>query len=107
MKKEKIKSQEAELTMEALRERLEELKDEEFILSIFYRLILEVGLLAIGLIYVILGIGLVNYLIQRNWLQVGIILGIGAIAFVGSMFAQILATGLEALSGKFVEFVFT
>lgn len=46
-------------------------------LSIFYRLILEVGLLAIGLIYVILGIGLVNYLIQRNWLQVGIILGIG------------------------------
>ena len=55
----------------------------------------------------ILGIGLVNYLIQRNWLQVGIILGIGAIAFVGSMFAQILATGLEALSGKLVEFVFT
>ncbi|WP_314822217.1 hypothetical protein [Stomatobaculum longum] len=34
MKKEKIKSQEAELTMEALRERLEELKDEAFILSI-------------------------------------------------------------------------
>lgn len=34
VKKEKIKSQEAELTMEALRERLEELKDEEFILSI-------------------------------------------------------------------------
>ena len=76
-------------------------------LSIFYRLILEVGLLAIGLIYVILGIGLVNYLIQRNWLQVGIILGIGAIAFVGSMFAQVLATGLEALSGKLVAFVFT
>ena len=45
-------------------------------LSIFYRLILEVGLLAIGLIYVILGIGLVNYLIQRNWLQVGIILAL-------------------------------
>lgn len=34
VKKEKNKSQEAELTMEALRERLEELKDEEFILSI-------------------------------------------------------------------------
>lgn len=34
MKKKKIKSQEAELTMEALRERLEELRDEEYILSI-------------------------------------------------------------------------
>lgn len=34
VKKEKIKSQEAKLTMEALRERLEELKEEEFILSI-------------------------------------------------------------------------
>lgn len=34
MKKEKIKSQEAELTMEALRERLKELRDEEYILSI-------------------------------------------------------------------------
>lgn len=34
MKKEKIKSQEAKLTMEALRERLEALKDDKFILTI-------------------------------------------------------------------------
>ena len=34
VKKEKIKSQEAELTMEALRERLEALKDDKFILTV-------------------------------------------------------------------------
>ena len=34
VKKEKNKSQEAELTMEALRERLEALKDEKFILTV-------------------------------------------------------------------------
>ena len=34
VKKEKIKSQEAKLTMEALRERLEALKDDKFILTI-------------------------------------------------------------------------
>ena len=34
MKKEKIKSQEAKLTMEALRERLEALKDDKFILTV-------------------------------------------------------------------------
>lgn len=34
VKKEKIKSQEAKLTMEALRERLEALKDDKFILTV-------------------------------------------------------------------------
>lgn len=76
-------------------------------LSIFYNLFLKIGSFAIGFIYLVLGICIISCLVQQMWIYVVLMLVVGTIGFVGVMFAEALAMGLEALIGKLVRFIFT
>ncbi len=76
-------------------------------ISIFYKLFLHVGSFVLGLVYLFLGLCIVSCFMQHNLIYAAVVVATGAIVFLGAMFAEAVSMGLEALTGRLSEFIFS
>lgn len=75
-------------------------------LTIFYKLFLHFGVIVIGLGYLVLGITVIGCLWEHQFIYATVLIGTGAVAFLGVMCAEAISLGLEALTGKLCRFIF-
>lgn len=77
------------------------------VFTIFYKLALGVTGFAAGIIYLIFGVCIVIALLQRYWVNVGIVFAAACVVFLITMTAELVLMGLEALSGLLSGFIFS
>ena len=77
------------------------------VFSIFYSLALNISAMVVGLLYLVLGICIVMLLFQQAWIYAALIFGFAVLVFLAVMFAELISLGLEALTGKLSQFVFS
>lgn len=75
--------------------------------SLFYKLLLHLGTIAIGIVYIVLGLCIVSCLMQHNLIYAAVVVATGAVVFLGVMFAEAISLVLEALTGKLTGFIFS
>ena len=74
------------------------------VFSIFYSLALNISAMVVGLLYLVLGFCIVMLLFQQAWLYAALVFGFAVLAV---MFAELISLGLEALTGKLSQFIFS
>ena len=77
------------------------------VFSIFYSLALNISAMVAGLLYLVLGICFVMLLFQQAWIYAALVFGFAVLVFLAVMFAELISLGLEALTGKFLQFIFS
>ena len=77
------------------------------VFSIFYFLALNISAMVVGLLYLVLGICIVMLLFQQAWIYAALIFGFAVLVFRAVMFAEMISLGLEALTGKLLQFIFS
>ncbi len=77
------------------------------VFSIFYSLALNISAMVVGLLYLVLGICIVMLLFQQAWIYAALIFGFAVLVFLAVMFAELISLGLEALTGKLSQFIFS
>ncbi len=77
------------------------------VFSIFYSLALNISAMVAGLLYLVLGICIVMLLFQQAWIYAALVLGFAVLVFLAVMFAELISLGLEALTGKLSQFIFS
>ena len=75
--------------------------------SIFYSLALNISAMVVGLLYLVLGICIVMLLFQQAWIYAALVFGFAVLVFLAVMFAELISLGLEALTGKLSQFIFS
>lgn len=77
------------------------------VFSIFYSLALNISAMVVGLLYLVLGICIVMLLFQQAWIYAALVLEFAVLVFLAVMFAELISLGLEALTGKLSQFIFS
>lgn len=77
------------------------------VFSIFYSLALNISAMVAGLLYLVLGICIVMLLFQQAWIYAALVFGFAVLVFLAVMFAELISLGLEALTGKLSQFIFS
>ena len=77
------------------------------VFSIFYSLALNISAMVAGLLYLVLGICIVMLLFQQAWIYAALVVGFAVLVFLAVMFAELISLGLEALTGKLSQFIFS
>lgn len=77
------------------------------VFSIFYSLALNISAMVVGLLYLMLGICIVMLLFQQAWIYAALVFGFAVLVFLAVMFAELISLGLEALTGKLSQFIFS
>ena len=77
------------------------------VFSIFYSLALNLSAMVSGLLYLVLGICIVMLLFQQAWIYAALIFEFAVQVFLAVMFAELISLGLEALTGKLSQFIFS
>lgn len=77
------------------------------VFSIFYSLALNISAMVVGLLYLVLGICIVMLLFQQAWIYAALVFGFAVLVFLAVMFAELISLGLEALTGKLSQFIFS
>ena len=77
------------------------------VFSIFYSLALNISAMVAGLLYLVLGICIVMLLFQQAWIYAALVLGFAVLVFLAVRFAELISLGLEALTGKLSQFIFS
>ena len=77
------------------------------VFSIFYSLALKLSAMVSGLLYLVLGICIVMLLFQQAWIYAALIFEFAVQVFLAVMFAELISLGLEALTGKLSQFIFS
>ena len=77
------------------------------VFSIFYSLALNISAMVAGLLYLVLGICIVMLLFQHAWIYAALVFGFAVLVFLAVMFAELISLGLEALTGKLSQFIFS
>lgn len=77
------------------------------VFSIFYSLALNISAMVAGPLYLVLGICIVMLLFQQAWIYAALVFGFAVLVFLAVMFAELISLGLEALTGKLSQFIFS
>ena len=77
------------------------------VFSIFYSLALNISAMVVGLLYLVRGICIVMLLFQQAWIYAALVFGFAVLVFLAVMFAKLISLGLEALTGKLSQFIFS
>lgn len=77
------------------------------VFSIFYSLALNISAMVVGLLYLVLGVCIVMLLFQQAWIYAALVFGFAVLVFLAVMFAELISLGLEALTGKLSQFIFS
>ena len=77
------------------------------VFSIFYALALNLSAMVAGLLYLVLGICIVMLLFQQALIYAALVFGFAVLVFLAVMFAELISLGLEALTGKLSQFIFS
>ena len=77
------------------------------VFSILYSLALNISAMVVGLLYLVLGICIVMLLFQQAWIYAALVFGFAVLVFLAVMFAELISLGLEALTGKLSQFIFS
>ena len=77
------------------------------VFSIFYSLALNISAMVACLLYLVLGICIVMLLFQQAWIYAALVFGFAVLVFLAVMFAELISLGLEALTGKLSQFIFS
>ena len=77
------------------------------VFSIFYSLALNISAMVVGLLYLALGICIVMLLFQQAWIYAALVFGFAVLVFLAVMFAELISLGLETLTGKLSQFIFS
>ena len=77
------------------------------VFSIFYSLALNISAMVVGLLYLVLGICIVMLFFQQAWIYAALVFGFAVLVFLAVMFAELISLGLEALTGKLSQFIFS
>lgn len=77
------------------------------VFSIFYFLALNISAMVVGLLYLVPGICIVMLLFQQARIYAALVLGFAVLVFLAVMFAELISLGLEALTGKLSQFIFS
>ena len=77
------------------------------VFSIFYSLALNISAMVVGLLYLVLGICIVMLLFQHAWIYAALVFGFAVLVFLAVMFAELISLGLEALTSKLSQFIFS
>ena len=77
------------------------------VFSIFYSLALNISAMVAGLLYLVLGICIVMLLFRHAWIYAALVFGFAVLVFLAVMFAELISLGVEALSGKLSQFIFS
>ena len=77
------------------------------VFSIFYSLALNISAMVVGLLYLVLGICIVMLLFQQAWIYAALVFGFAVLVFLAVMFAELISLGLEALTSKLSQFIFS
>ena len=77
------------------------------VFSIFYSLALNISAMVVGLLYLVLGICIVMLLFQQAWIYAALVFGFAVLVFLAVVFAELISLGLEALTGKLSQFIFS
>ena len=77
------------------------------VFSIFYSLALNISAMVVGLLYLVLGVCIVMLLFQQAWVYAALVFGFAVLVFLAVMFAELISLGLEALTGKLSQFIFS
>ena len=77
------------------------------VFSIFYSLALNLSTMVAGLLYLVLGVCIVMLLCQHAWIYAALVFGFAVLVFLAVMFAELISLGLEALTGKLSQFIFS
>lgn len=77
------------------------------VFSIFYSLALNISAMVVGLLYLVLGVCIVMLLFQQAWVYAALVFGFAVLVFLAVMFAELISLGLEALTSKLSQFIFS
>ena len=77
------------------------------VFSIFCFLALNLSAMVAGLLYLVLGVCIVMLLFQHAWIYAALVFGFAVLVFLAVMFAELISLGLEALTGKLSQFIFS
>lgn len=77
------------------------------VFSIFYSLALNISAMVVGLLYLVLGLCIVMLLFQQAWIYAALVFGFAVLVFLAVMFAELISLGLEALTDKLSQFIFS
>lgn len=77
------------------------------VFSIFYSLAWNISAMVVGLLYLALGICIVMLLFQQAWIYAALVFGFAVLVFLAVMFAELISLGLETLTGKLSQFIFS
>ena len=75
--------------------------------SIVYSLALNLSAMVVGLLYLVLVVCIVMLLFQHVWIYAALVFGFAVLVFRAVMFAEMISLGLEALTGKLLQFIFS
>ena len=73
------------------------------VFSIFYSLALNLSAMVVGLLYLVL----VVCIVMLFWIYAALVFGFAVLVFRAVMFAEMISLGLEALTGKLLQFIFS
>lgn len=76
-------------------------------ITIFYKVLLHLGSLVVGLGFLVLGITAFLCLWEHQFINATVLVGTCAVVFLGVMCAEAISLGLEALTGKLCGFIFS
>lgn len=77
------------------------------VFSIFYSHALNLSAIVVGLLYLVLVVCIVMLLFQHVWIYAALVFGFAVLVFRAVMFAEMISLGLEALTGKLLQFIFS
>ena len=77
------------------------------VFSIFYSHALNLSAMVVGLLYLVLVVCIVMLLFQHVWIYAALVFGFAVLVFRAVMFAEMISLGLEALTGKLLQFIFS
>ena len=77
------------------------------VFSIFYSLALNLSAMVVGLLYLVLVVCIVMLLFQHVWIYAALVFGFAVLVFRAVMLAEMISLGLEALTGKLLQFIFS
>lgn len=77
------------------------------VFSIFYSHALNLSAMVVGLLYLVLVVCIVMRLFQHVWIYAALVFGFAVLVFRAVMFAEMISLGLEALTGKLLQFIFS
>ena len=79
-----------------------------WLIKLPFRIIaLPIMAMVAGLLYLVLGICIVMLLFQHAWIYAALVFGFAVLVFLAVMFAELISLGLEALTGKLSQFIFS